>query len=370
MMKRCLASFTVLLLMTPILTVSVFSQIELLEFDEDDGLEPEITFKREIERPPAPLKIAKPKKLEAEDLIHSGDIVDVDVLGSVEYDWRGEITPEGFLSGINFLEKSIFAACRTEDSLAKEIAAGYSGLLNNPSVVVKILDKSKRPLSTLYGAVDQPQRFKLKRKVFLNELIILSGGLTERASGEIRILRQPNANCVLDGGSNSPEPALGSEGRTELVSARKESELKVINLTVSDLLKGKKGSNPQVLYGDVINVLTAQPIYVFGAVENPTKIAIRKGLTVSRAIDSAGGLTKDANPGEITIFRRRDRDTELIEVDMKMIKSGDEIDIELVPFDVIQVGGRLRNDNKTPPIVRFGYDERKEISRLPLRVID
>ena len=34
------------------------------------------------------------------NLIHSGDLIDVDVVGSIEYDWRGRLNPEGFLDGI------------------------------------------------------------------------------------------------------------------------------------------------------------------------------------------------------------------------------------------------------------------------------
>ena len=30
------------------------------------------------------------------DLIHFGDVIDVDVVGSLEFDWRGGLTPEGF----------------------------------------------------------------------------------------------------------------------------------------------------------------------------------------------------------------------------------------------------------------------------------
>ena len=197
-MKRVPASFTALLVLMSVVSLSVYPQIEVLEFDDEGDFEEIKPDTRENDKAPIPAETKRPKKLEAEDLIHHGDIIDVDVLGSVEYDWRGEVTQEGFLTGVNFLEKNIYAVCRTEESLAKEIAVGYSKLLNNPSVVVKILDRSKRPVSALYGAVSLPQRFKLKRKVFLNELLILSGGFTERASGEIQILRQPNTNCVLE----------------------------------------------------------------------------------------------------------------------------------------------------------------------------
>ena len=55
----------------------------------------------------------KSDEIEA-DLIHLGDLIDVDVVGSVEYDWRGTLNPEGFLSGINFTEDPIYGLCRTK----------------------------------------------------------------------------------------------------------------------------------------------------------------------------------------------------------------------------------------------------------------
>ena len=154
------------------------------------------------------------------------------------------------------------------------------------------------------------------------------------------------------------------------MKVKQASELKIITITISDLLKGKREANPQILYGDVINVLSAEPVYVIGAVENPTKIPIRRGTTVSRAIASAGGLTKDANPKRITIFRREDRDTQVIKVDLDKIKLENQKDLELKPFDVVQVGGRGNENDKEPPIIRFESDKKKEVAKLPLRVID
>lgn len=131
-----------------------------------------------------------------ESLIHIGDLIDVDVVGSIEYDWRGVLTNEGFLSFVNYSENPIYALCRDEDAVALDVAKSLSKFLREPKIVVKILDRSSRPASVLYGAVKTPQRFRIKRPVFLNELIINSGGFTERVSGEIQIYRPKNLNCL------------------------------------------------------------------------------------------------------------------------------------------------------------------------------
>jgi protein involved in polysaccharide export with SLBB domain len=158
-----------------------YSQIENLDFSADTEIENtgSTVTKNQSEE----------IKTDASDLVHSGDLIDVDILGSTEFDWRGKVTPEGFISGLKFVE-IISAQCRTETELADEIAKLYTKFLRNPKVQVRILDRTGRPVSLLLGAIKIPQRFLLKRPIYLNELIILSGGLTDQANGDIQILRR------------------------------------------------------------------------------------------------------------------------------------------------------------------------------------
>src|SRR4051794_350450 len=71
------------------------------------------------------------------DLVHFGDLVDVDVVGSLEYDWRGTLNPEGFLDGMDKLQDPVFALCRTESDIAGDIAKAYSTFLRDPKVIVR-----------------------------------------------------------------------------------------------------------------------------------------------------------------------------------------------------------------------------------------
>ena len=105
-------------------------------------------------------------------LIHLGDVIDVDVIGSTEYDWRGTITPEGFLDAFDQIAKQVFALCRSEDEIAAEIAIEYGRILREPSVRVSIIDRSNRALARIDGAVRTPYRFRIQRPVRLNELIV------------------------------------------------------------------------------------------------------------------------------------------------------------------------------------------------------
>ncbi|HQU82808.1 MAG TPA: SLBB domain-containing protein [Pyrinomonadaceae bacterium] len=303
-------------------------------------------------------------------LIHFGDIIDVDVLGSVEYDWRGKLNPEGFLDGIEFVEEPIYGLCQSEEKVSEAIAKGYAKLLRDPKVVVKILDSSNRALSILDGAVKKSQRFQLKRPTNLNELLIKSGGLTETANGEIRIFRPQNLSCEEKNVEIASTNVSDGSKRQKFVKTSSVNGSQILNIRISDLLSGDKDANPQILSGDVITVLESDPVYVIGGVNNPKQISMRSQLTVSRAIDSAGGASKDALINSITIFRRINRETKIIEVDLEKIKTGLSEDVVLQSFDIIDVSQKGKTKKKIPPVVKTSDFETNKASNLPLTVIE
>jgi protein involved in polysaccharide export with SLBB domain len=302
--------------------------------------------------PPAP----ENNQRDEEDLIHFGDLIDVDVLGSLEYDWRGRLSPEGFLDGIEYAEPSVFGLCRSEESVAADVAKSYEKLLRDPKVVVKIIDRSNRAVSLLEGAVKKPQRFQIKRAVRLNELIILSGGLTEQASGEIRLFRPRNLSCAAQNGESNNNAQVPSE---KFVTASHTEGAQIISLAVSD-----------VLSGDIVTVLEAAPIYITGGVNSPKRISSRTQTTLSRAVDSAGGLSKNAAENAVTIFRRVGRETKIIEADLTKIKSSEAEDVPLQPYDVVDVAQKGSPKKKYPPVVQTFETSENKNGVLPLRVIE
>lgn len=304
------------------------------------------------------------------NLLHFGDLIDVDVVGSFEYDWRGTLTPEGFINGLDALENRVFGLCRSEEDVAKDIAAGYSKILREPKVVVKILDRSNRPNSTLFGAVKIPQRFQIKRPVFLNEIIILAGGFTEKVSGEIQIFRPSSLSCAENIKNKNKIAETDLNTRERYIAARQDNGSQFINIRITDLLSGKKEANLQILGGDIITVLEAQPIYVIGGVRTPRQIATRSQMTISRAIAVAGGLSGEADPKKITIFRRIGNETKIIETDLDKIKANPADDLILQAFDIVEVAEKGNAKRKYPPIVKVDETIRENDLKLPLRIID
>lgn len=306
---------------------------------------------------------------EKDRLVHFGDIIDVDIVGSTEYDWRGRINPEGFLDGLEFIDEPVYALCRNEESVAADIVKGYSKLLRDPKVIVTIVDKTGRPNSYLYGAVKTPHRFSLQREARLSELIILAGGLTDQASGEIQIIRPSNLSCESD--ENPEKTAIDQNQSSQKVADVKNAnpQGKTLNIKISDLLKGAKDSNPLIENGDIITVLQSEPIYIIGGVLNPRQINIGAKMTVSRAVASAGGLSKNADPKNVTIFRRSAGETKVIQLNLDFIIDGKAEDIALQKYDIVEVGQSGAERRKIPPVVKTIDNEEKRTIELPLRVI-
>ncbi len=306
------------------------------------------------------------------ELIHIGDTIDVDVLGSTDYDWRGTISPEGFLDRLKGIQDPVFALCRNEEEVSAKIADAYSKFLRDPKIVVRIIDKTKRPVSTIFGAVKNQQRFQILRPVFLNELIVFSGGFTDQVSGEIQIFRPRDVGCVSQKNVNSQKEIASEndENKENFVPASQENSSQILKITINDLLSGKKSANPQIYSGDIITVLEAQPIYVTGGVENPGQISSRSEISLTRAIASAGGISKKADENDVTIFRREDNTTKVIKADLKKIREDETLDIKLKPFDIIDVKVRGGDDKQLPPVLEINRNKSGETAKLPLRIID
>jgi polysaccharide export outer membrane protein len=225
-----------------------------------------------------------------------------------------------------FLEVPIRAKCRSEKDVQKDITAAYSKFINNPQVSVRIAERNSRQPATVFGAVRQPARVEMKRKVRLNELMAVSGGFTERAAGTIQILHTEPLMC----------PELGEEAEAAPIDATR-IPLQIVK--ISDLRAGKVEANPVIRPGDYVLVTEAEPVYVTGAVLSPGGIYLREQLMLSRALAMVGGAKKEAKLNDVRIYRQvpGSANQEVIHVDLAAIKKNQKPDFLLQPYDVIEV---------------------------------
>ena len=259
-------------------------------------------------------------------LLGPGDVLDVRVFGQPELSSTVQIDSDGNISSLPFLETPIKAKCRTDKEVQKEIATAYAKFINNPQVSVRISERNSRQPATVFGAVRQPTRVEMKRKVRLNELMAVSGGFTERAAGTIQILHTEPLMCPGPGEEAEALPIDGTKIPLQIVK-------------ISELRAGIADANPVIRPGDYVLVTEAEPVYITGAVNSPGGIYLRDQLMLSRALAMVGGARKEAKLNDVRVYRQipGSANQEVISVDVSAIKKNQKPDFLLQAYDVIEV---------------------------------
>ena len=259
-------------------------------------------------------------------LLGPGDVLDVRVFGQPDLSGAAQIDGDGNLSSLPFLETAIRAKCRTDKEVQKDIQLAYSKFINNPQVSVRISERNSRQPATVFGAIRQPTRVEMKRKVRLNELMAVSGGFTERAAGTIQILHTEPLMCPEPGEEREATPIDGTRIPLTIVK-------------IADLRTGKREANPVIRPGDYVLVTEAEPVYITGAVMMPGGLYLRDQLTLSRALAMVGGAKKEAKLSDVVIYRQIPGTTEQkqFHVDVAAIKKNQKPDFVLEPYDTIEV---------------------------------
>ncbi len=259
-------------------------------------------------------------------LLGPGDVIDVRVFGQPDLNALAEVDSDGNISSLPFLEVAIPAKCRSEKQVQKDIATAYGKYINKPQISVRITERKSRQPATVFGAVRQPTRIQMQRKVRLNELMAASGGFTDRAAGTIQILHTEPLMCPGPGEERDAAPVNGTQIPLEVVK-------------ISELRAGKLDANPVIRPGDYILVTEAEPVYITGSVISPQGVFMREQLTLGRALAMVGGARKEAKTSDIRIYRQKpgSPEQETIVVDYSAIKKNQKPDILLQAYDIIEV---------------------------------
>ncbi len=259
-------------------------------------------------------------------LLGPGDMLDVRVFGQPDLNALVEVDSDGNISSLPFLEAPIPARCRNEKDVQKAIATAYEKYLKKAQVSVRITERKSRPPATVFGAVRQATRVQMQRKVRLNELMAVSGGFTERASGTIQIIHTEPLMC----------PGPGEEKEAQAIDWT-NNPLQVIK--ISDLSRNKVEANPLIRPGDYILVTEAEPIYITGSVVSPQGVFMKEHLTLSRALAMVGGPRKEAKTSDVRIYRLNPETgkQDTLIADLGAIKKNLKPDVPLQAFDIIDV---------------------------------
>lgn len=266
--------------------------------------------------------IAHPDTAARDDryLIGYEDTVQVQIFKHPDYSKTLKINPNGTIN-LYGIPTPIVAVCKTEQQLAADIADAYrKDLLRNPQVNVIAVEQRSQAFAVI-GAVEKPGSYFINRRVKLLELIAYAGGPSKEAGTRMIVARTGStSNCQMNAPS-TPDP----------------EDAAVVDFKVQEVLEGK--NNLEMKPGDIVSVLKADVVYVYGHVKKQGQVPIRQPLTLTQAIVSAEGLEPAAKRNNIRILRQKPGSLEREELiyNLKDIDSRKVEDPYLQPNDIVAV---------------------------------
>jgi len=142
-------------------------------------------------------------------------------------------------------------------------------------------------------------------------------------------------------------PDLSGEYQVDLtgqISLPLIGEVKAVNMTTAQLdstltekFSEKYLENPDVSVG--VKESASRNITVDGAVSKSGAFPARGTLSLMQAVALAGGLTDDANPRRIAVFRQIEGQRQAAAFDLVSIRRGEMPDPKIYPGDIIVVDG-------------------------------
>lgn len=276
---------------------------------------------KETIKPAETVQVIPVKQKEERYRIGMYDVLEVTVYkhaelsqGSVKMDDYGRIR-------LPKIAAPIVAICKTENELASEITEIYKkDYLVNPYVTVVVREQNSQPIAVI-GAVKKPGSFYTNRKLTLLEILSFAGGPdSEFAGNKVLVARVGSISGCVDNNN----------------AQNKENEIKFFSYKLADVQKGK--TNPFLESGDIVSVLDADIIYVYGNVNKEGQIRVKEPITLLQAIVSAEGL-KPSSKNKVRILRQKEGSDEREELvfDLKEISQRKIQDPYLQPNDVVAV---------------------------------
>lgn len=208
----------------------------------------------------------------------------------------------------------IRASGLTAARLETELKKHFEKYIYSPQVGVFIAEYRQRV--SVIGAVQKAGVIELTGPKTVIDILALAGGVTDTAGTQVHIYRQgPNGreSYVIDLLQVASNASLINAGNVSLITT-------------------------PVQAGDVINVPPAGNFFVDGAVGKPGSYPLGRRYSLTQALAVAGGINRDLNASDITIFRRKGAaGIEPITVDIDAVVADSSKDLQIEADDVILV---------------------------------
>ena len=248
------------------------------------------------------------------------DTLEVQVFRHPDLNQRVSVRANGTISLFR-LDDPIVAVCKTERELANAIADAYrKDYLRNPEVNVVVAEQKSQSYAVI-GAVQKPGNYFINRPVRLLELLAFAGGQTDDAGSRILVART---------GSTSSCAAYMDQSA--------EADIQLLDFKLKDVLELKE--NLVMRPGDIVSVMDADIVYVYGNVNKQGQVTMKEPLTLTQAIASAEGLRPASDKDKVRILRQKAGSLEREELvySLKDIDQQKVSDPYLKPNDVVAVG--------------------------------
>ena len=235
----------------------------------------------------------------------AGDEVIVDIFGVNQSSIRSIINPEGYIKvdilGPVYLTGKTIAEANTY--LKKRLSAIYEGLNEDESTDIQLsLGQIRSIQITIMGEVPSPGTFMVSSLSTVYYAMHRAGGVTNNGTVRaIKVIRNNRTIATVD---------------------------------IYDFLTtGNRKNDVRLEEGDIIMVEPYQQIVTLnGYVKRPMNFELKHGETIEDLLKYAGGFSRAAYTGSITVIRQNERDYEVRTIESSNYSSfalndGDELEV-------------------------------------------
>jgi len=219
----------------------------------------------------------------------------------------------------------VHAGGMTLQELEADLVRRLREYIREPQVIVTVVQFRSEPVF-IVGAFRAPGIYPLQGRRTLVEMLTAVGGLQPNAARHVKVTRRAEYGTI-------PLPNAVEDP---------EKKISTVEISMGSLRENVNPAEDILLQPyDVISVERAELIYVNGEVGKVGGIELgeRDSISIAQALTMAGGFTRDAQRGKVRILRPilgTNRRAE-IEVDVKRVFEGKDLDVPLLPNDILYV---------------------------------
>lgn len=286
-----------------------------------------LSSKRTINVPSLKQSLLKNDEINNDYTIGHGDLLQINVLGSTEFNTKVSVPKSGYIS-VPYIG-SVVAGGTSVSELEFNITFLLSeGYLIDPQVNV-FIEKYGSKKVFVVGSVNNPKVVILQENAStLLEIISMTGDFKKDAGDSIYIVR-PSREIELNEESNLNDDMLFRIVDEVIIVKRK------------DLMSYRNPNANILIYpGDIVSVPESDFFFVMGAIEKPGAYQMEPGMTVLQAISNAGKFEFFANLKKLRIIRKNLATNEeyILKVNIKRLYSGKDKHLLVESGDIFVVG--------------------------------